>query len=222
MRQIISVGVIAMILFALSDGLPAPTVEAHQPYCEFVDLGPDNPWPIEDPSVSLAFYATLYPKDDVDYFTFTAEAGDFLYLGLTIPAIAGQEEFAPTMAVIGPDLPETSPDVLPADLELAEGMGAIVIPPSEEAPTLFFEPFSRTSYWERQDITLEAPASGAYWVLVWHPDNVLGRYVFVIGQREVLGGDVRCLASFREYWTPVKAGHNPYRAASAPTHTHRQ
>ena len=39
--------------------------------------------------------------------------------------------------------------------------------------------------------------------MVWHPQNLVGRYTLVIGQREVLGGDSNFARKLKEYWTPV-------------------
>jgi hypothetical protein len=86
-----------------------------------------------------------------------------------------------------------------------EGAGALVVePPPGPAPT-FYEPFSRTSYWERQEERVALPASGRYVVAVWHPDGEVGRYTFVIGEKERLGGDPAFPFKMRDYWTPVEA-----------------
>ena len=38
------------------------------------------------------------------------------------------------------------------------------------APT-FFEPFSRTSYWDRQEERISLPTEGTYTVAAWHPEG---------------------------------------------------
>ena len=77
---------------------------AHQPYCELADLTVSSPWQVPDATISYAYYGNLYPEPDVDYFTFEASAGQPVLLSLSIPAIDGQEDFAPVMAVFGPGL----------------------------------------------------------------------------------------------------------------------
>jgi hypothetical protein len=49
------------------------------------------------------------------------------------------------------------------------------------------------------------PVSGQFAVAVWHPDGKVGRYTFVIGDKERLGGDLAFPIKMREYWTPVEA-----------------
>ncbi len=121
---------IGLLLVELA--LVATPVWAHQPFFEETDIPPDRPWRIDDPSVSTAIYATLESATDVDVFAFDGRAGQAVYLSIVIPQIPGQEDFAPTMALIGPGLPEGR-DVLPAAVSLAEGEGAEVIPPPRGA-----------------------------------------------------------------------------------------
>ena len=181
--------------------LVSPAV-AHQPHFEEKDIEAGNPWEIEDPSISTALYATLDSRGDVDYFTFEGLTREVILLRITIPQIEGQEDFAPTMALMGPGLPDA--DLLD-EIIVPEGAGALVIePPTGPAP-IFYEPFSRTSYWERQEQRVILPAGGRYVVAVWHPNGEVGRYVFVIGEKEVLGGDLAFPLKMRSYWTPIEA-----------------
>jgi hypothetical protein len=48
------------------------------------------------------------------------------------------------------------------------------------------------------------PADGRYVVAIWHPTGELGRYGFVIGDRELPGGQLIGLGKkLKAYWTPV-------------------
>lgn len=173
---------------------------AHQPFFEEEDIEADNPWMIADPTVSTAVYATLESPTDVDYFAFEGGTGQSILLQITIPQIEGQEEFAPTMVLMGPGLPVAEipdPVVPPPD------GGAVLLPPPEGPATTFFEPFSQTSYWERQEGRVTLPQSGQYVVAVWHESGEVGRYVFVVGDKELLGGDLTFPLKMRSYWTPV-------------------
>jgi hypothetical protein len=42
-------------------------------------------------------------------------------------------------------------------------------------------------------------------VAVWHPEGQVGRYTFVIGDKERRGGDPAFPIKMRRYWTPVPA-----------------
>ncbi|MFB0546748.1 MAG: glycerol-3-phosphate acyltransferase [Anaerolineae bacterium] len=196
MRRYLSALIWALILSTL---LATPAL-AHRPYFEEEDIAPEAPWPIDEPTISTAIYATLESATDVDYFTFEGQTGQVILLALTIPQIEGQADFAPTMALMGPGLPETD---LPAHVTHLDEAGAMEIaPPPGPAPT-FFEPFSGTSYWERQEERVSLATDGRYMVAVWHPEGQVGRYVFVIGEKERLGGDPAFLFKMRDYWKPV-------------------
>ena len=80
----------------------ARTAAAHQPYFEDDDWTAGAPYTVQDPTVSTALYATLDNRQDVDYVTFTGQAGQRVLVGLTIPQIEGQAAFAPTLALLGP------------------------------------------------------------------------------------------------------------------------
>ncbi|NPV61882.1 MAG: hypothetical protein HPY61_04505 [Methanotrichaceae archaeon] len=179
--------------------LAAPAL-AHQPYFEETDIAAGSAWPIKDATISTAVYSTLQSPDDVDYFTFEATAGQDTLLSLTIPQIEGQEDFAPIIALMGPGLPENQ---LPAKVAPIEGAGVLILPPPDNASE-FFEPFSRTSYWTRQKERVLIPGNGTYTVAVYDQENRTGRYVFVIGDREVPGGDLAFPLKMKEYWTPAE------------------
>ena len=133
----------------------------------------------KDPTVSTALYATLDRCDNVDYVTFTGKKGQSILVGVTIPQIDGQDEFAPTVAVMGPGLPKTS---LPAQVTAPRRAGAVVLEPTPSPAPTFFEPFSRTSYWERQEERVTLPADGRYVVAVWDEDGATAAYTLVVGR----------------------------------------
>ena len=208
MKQISLIFTISLLLmFSVAQPI---TVNAHQPFCEIEDLTAEEPWEVENPSVSVAFYANLYPETDLDYYVFESKAGDEVYLQMTIPDIAGQEEFVPTMAILGPGLDEPDMDALPEDIEIPDEYGVLIVPMVEE-PEHFYEPFGRDYYWTWQDMTFEVPEDAEYRVVVWHPEEELGRYTFVVGKLERFGGSLECLLSLdRDYWTLLESGESPY------------
>jgi hypothetical protein len=191
--------VLAVLALSLSFVTVVPAL-AHRPYFEEEDIGPDAPWKVDDPTISTAFYATLESATDVDYFTFQGQAGQVILLALTIPQIEGQADFAPTMALMGPSLSEAD---LPSRVVRPDGAGVQEIAPEPGPAPTFFEPFSRTSYWDRQEERVTMAADGRYVVAVWHPEGQLGRYVFVVGEKELPGGDFLFPLKMRTYWTLV-------------------
>ena len=202
--------------------LPYRNALAHQPYCEQADLTSANPWQVPDVAVSSAYFGNLYPAGDVDYFTFAASAGQSVLLSLSIPAIDGQAEFAPVMVVFGPGIDGDKPDQLPGDIRVPKGQGALLVPLGD-APVYWFEPFGKRYYWNWENYFFATPETATYTVALWHPQDQLGRYSFVIGAAEIRGGDQACMAAMNDYWTPLVAGESPYPAsavATAATHAH--
>jgi hypothetical protein len=182
----------------------ATAARAHQPFFEEEDLESDNPLTIADPTISTALYATLDRSDDLDYFAFTGKSGARILIGMTIPQLADQEEFAPTIALIGPGLDRDAISSLPKEIQslMAENEGVQILRSPNEA-TSFYEPFSRTSYWRRQQERVRLPADGPYTLVVWHEEGQVGRYVLVVGDREIPGGDMLFPLKLPAYWTPV-------------------
>lgn len=174
-------------------------VMGHQPFFEDKEFTFDSPGHIKDPTISTAMYATLETPVNVDYYDFNGSKGESIFLSITIPQIAGQENFTPTMALLGPGLSDVD---LPKNVKKLQSSGALILLPTANA-TLFFEPFSRTSYWTRQEQNITLPANGRYLVAVWDDKGQIGRYVFVIGYKEVLGGDLAFPLKIRNYWKPL-------------------
>jgi hypothetical protein len=132
----------------------------------------DDPVMVPDHQVSWAAYEELEKEGQVDYYRFEAKKGEEIYASLIIPQIERLSDFEPELALIGPGLPEGT------DSEVDEN-------------EVFFEPFTQTSYWERQVIRRKAPEDGTYFVSVWDAEKGTGKYTLAIGEREDFGpGDI--------------------------------
>lgn len=199
MRRNSLIAIPLALILALLAAAPA---SAHRPYFEEEDIVAAKPWQIDDPTISTVVYAALQSASDVDYYAFDGRQGERILLEITIPQIEGQENFAPSLALLGPGLGRAT---LPARVERPGGAGgALLIEPPPGPASTFFEPFSRTSYWERQSQRVMLPADGRYTVAVWHPSGETGRYGFVIGDKERPGGDPAFMRKLRDYWTPLQ------------------
>jgi hypothetical protein len=212
MRRVTIAG-LTLILLALT---VAPAL-AYQPFFEEEDVTAEKPWLVAKPTVSTAIYATLDSRTDVDYFVFDGKKGQTVLLSIVIPQIAGQESFAPTMALMGPGLGSAS---LPAKVVKPADSSVYLLPALTGPAKTFYEPFGRKSYWERQEELVILPADGRYTVAVWSDEAQVGRYTFVVGDREIPGGDPAYGRKMAAYWTPVPApAPEPVRATPAITPT---
>ena len=201
------------LLFFLTASAP---VWAHQPYFEEDDFTAAAPYTVADPTVSTAVYATLESRGDVDYYVFDGREGQSILLELTIPQIDGQENFTPTLALIGAGLPRIA---LPKAVDQPSGSGALILRADPGPASVFNEPFSGTSYWDRQSTRATLPADGRYTVAVWNEAGDVGRYTFVIGDREIFGGDRGFARKIREYWTPVTLIEPTETPVTQPTYS---
>ncbi len=215
-KQFLAVSGLLMLMLAL---MPQ-RVQAHQPYCEFGDTTATSPWQVPDSTISYAYYADLYPAGDIDYFTFDAEAGQSVLISMSIPDIEGQEDFAPVMVLYGEGVEGEVDEALPTGIEIPNGQGSMMVDLGDE-PNYWYEPFGGRYYWNWEDTFFEAPEDGSYTVALWHPEDELGRYSFVVGEEEIRGGDMDCSASFDDYWTPLVAGENPYRDTDVMGDAHK-
>ena len=166
---------VGVLLAALLLLLTATQAAAHKPL-----WGDGNQLEIPNLTTSFAAYRALETADQVDTFVFTAEAGQTLQGSITIPQIEGLGDFGVRAALFGPGLPEADHEALPADHP--EEVGTAVYPSRNTEP--FFEPFTQTNYWGRQQFETTLPQDGTYYLLIWHPDGERGKYVLATGTEE--------------------------------------
>lgn len=191
-----------LVLVAL---IPSSSASAHRPI-----WGDEDTTTIDNLSTSFAFYRNL-PADKVHVYTFIGKLGQNLHAGINIPAVKGLEDYSVTMALFGPTLPEANENQLPP--EHPEDLGALIFP--SEVSADFLESFAQTLFWGRQSIDMTLPADGEYYLVVWQPEGLAGKYVMDSGYTEAFGfGD---LLLFPIWWVQVHLfyGHGIYLLAGA-------
>jgi hypothetical protein len=186
--------------------LKSYSTEAHRP---LNTEGPNtriNPIVIDDHEISWAAYNTLDGQNDVDYYQFEAEKGDNIYASMVIPVIERYKNFTPDFALIGPNLENDyaglKKDEINAKLEIQSEEGVIVKRYQGQRTDVFFEPFTQTSYWEKQEVNIEAPSKGTYYLAVFSNQNQEGKYVLSIGRREQWG--INDLIRMPKIWWDVR------------------
>jgi hypothetical protein len=187
------VGTTGLFLILLALVVISPSALGHRYLKTGGTEGRDDPVVVKDHQISWAAYSSLTKKNDVDYYRFDATAGEEIYASILVPKIKRLKGFSPDLALIGPGIDELQKDLRAPEqnLDLREGEGLLLDRYSGDKDEVFFEPFTQTSYWERQELRLKAPQTGAYFLAVFHPDDRTGKYVLAIGEREVFGvGDI--------------------------------
>ncbi|MDX1533579.1 MAG: hypothetical protein R3230_05190 [Nitrosopumilaceae archaeon] len=141
----------------------------------------DNALRIPDHKISWAIYEELEPGQ-TKFYIFDAKKGDSLYASIVIPKIEKYESYKPELSIIGEGIQVNSNH----SIEQSIPQGGIIsyrfdgdIPSSE-----FYEPFTQTTYWERQEIRITIPIDGEYYLAVSDWQNVHGKYSLAVGEIE--------------------------------------
>ena len=175
--------ILTLILSFKSDAL------AHVPLDTSGSASKKEPIFVEDHQISWAAYNQLEKAGDVDYYSFKAEQGEEIYFSMVIPVIDRYQNFKPDLALIGPalenDYADYDPDYINSILKLESDENIIIVRDDNDKPDTFFEPFTRTSYWKRQEFSTAAPATGTYYLAVFSGDQNPGKYTLAIGRKEI-------------------------------------
>jgi len=158
--------------------------KAHETFSEEKDFSQESPFVVSDSIENAkAVYARLEPPTDIDVYTFTVTKPVHVHVRAFVPLVAGLEQFLPNLAVVGPGLPvakEKFPFTVP------EGYGAVVVkntPPGKKRP-VFYEPFSRTKYYDAPAFDRKVTTTGTWYIYYWDPYGMGGEYVAILGFRE--------------------------------------
>ena len=191
--------IVIMIIFVLFTS-SLQLVDGHKP---LKVIGSNNDFStakeIPNHKISWGIYEELSRSDDVHYYKFAANEGERLYAQISIPKLEKFSTFVPSIALVGTGLGavkleggysvrEYAHDVGNLPFEISPGMSAIVVDYDGPIPSSeFYEPFTQTSYWERQEIVINSlPSAGTYYLVVF--DRSLAqeeaKYTLAVGEIE--------------------------------------
>ena len=154
---------------------------------------------IPNHKVSWGIYEELSGSNDVHYYKFAANEGERMYAQISIPKLEKFSTFAPSIALVGSDVTagnlegeysvrEYAHDIVDLPFAIPSGMRAIVVDYNGPIPSSeFYEPFTQTSYWERQEIVINSlPSVGTYYLVVFDRNLVQdeGKYTLAVGEIE--------------------------------------
>ena len=135
---------------------------------------------IPNHKISWGIYEELRGSNDVHYYKFAADEGDRLYTQISIPKLEKFSTFVPSIALVGSDVTagnleggysvrEYAHDIGDLPFAIPPAMRAIVVEYNGQIPSSeFYEPFTQTSYWERQEIVINSlPSVGTYYLVVF-------------------------------------------------------
>jgi hypothetical protein len=154
---------------------------------------------IPDHRISWAIYEEISGSNDAHYYKFAADEGQRLYAQISIPKLEKLSTFAPSIALVGSDVTagnleggysvrEYAQDIGDLPFAIPPGMRALVLDYDGPIPSSeFYEPFTQTSYWERQEIVINSlPSVGTYYLVVFDRRLVQdeGKYTLAVGEIE--------------------------------------
>ena len=186
------IGIAVILLY-----MAYPLAYAHKP----LDVQDDNldyesAQLIPDHTVSWAIYDELGGSQD--YYKFEGRMGERFFSQMTIPKLEELRDFTPSLALIGSDMASAqiqnhreSKVSSSVPFPVPENMDAIAVEYAGQIPSPeFYEPFTQTIYWERQQIVVDKlPATGTYYLVVYdnNPNRISEgnkKYTLAVGERE--------------------------------------
>jgi hypothetical protein len=193
--------VVVVVMFLLFGFLPQEVL-AHKPL-EAND-GKNNNFQgslvIPDPKISWATYQSLDPASPALFYKFNARTSQELYVQLSIPQLDNLKDFMPKLALIGPNVStsivSTSrfADIVgnaadfPKPTDPHYGMINLSYKKQDGMPPQsFYEPFTQTSYWTRQEFRALIPSDGQYFLAVYVSDldDLRGNSKFTLAVGEI-------------------------------------
>lgn len=154
---------------------------------------------IPNHKISWGIYEELSGSNDVHYYKFAADKGDRLYAQISIPKLEKFSTFVPSIALVGSNVTagnleagysvrEYAHDIGDLPFAIPPGMRAIVVDYNGQIPSSeFYEPFTQTSYWERQEIVINSlPSVGTYYLVVFDRSLMedAAKYTLAVGEIE--------------------------------------
>lgn len=172
--------IIPAFLFSLALSLLISQGLAHTPLNPLDEIHSlETAFEVPDPTKSWALYRELHDEGEAEYFKLHLNPGERLRISLYIKET--KENFFPHLVIMSRDL--ALPDDFPNSIEKPEDFGGIVIEPliSENSE---YEPFTPASYYYLIDVDETISKEGDYYVVVYEPNSVEGKYGIAIGYKE--------------------------------------
>ena len=139
------------------------------------------------------------------------KAGDRLRAQLFVPVLPRGGSVLPTFAVVARSLPYSA-DTQKVPLELPHGYRSIVAPPPTELLQPVKDLLTRVHYFPGPLIDTRTLVGGRCYLVVWLPDNQMGKYVISIGHRWHLRWSYWAQLPF--YWWRIRGWFGLSRAAA--------
>jgi hypothetical protein len=153
---------------------------AHKPSYGNSYTSSEAAFEVDDPDISIVLYSEMTCESDQLWMHLETGDRDQIWVELGIPQLDRLEDWRPSLAIVGPDLPEAE---LP--FEVPEGMGATILHTDEvDEPTFFFEEFTSTASWILTGGWIDVPPQSDIYLVAWDPDQWTGKLWIAVGTVE--------------------------------------
>jgi hypothetical protein len=185
---------LGLLLLISVSFLVIPLVAAHAPLGSGDNESINTATVIPDPTKSWALYNSLNSDGDPQYYTFEISQGQNIHVTMYKSMRNQDDAFTPQLVIIGPNI--TANGEVPSKITVPSNSTAMIVPQTSPTPT--YEPFSPGTYVGLADYTLDNPASGRYWLVVYEQSDSPkgGNYGLAVGDRETYTIDEWLLIPF--------------------------
>jgi len=171
-------------LTAIILGVLSTNAWAHKPSFGNDHSSTNNAYQVIDPDISIVLYAEVSCTDSVVWMEMETKDRDEIWVELGVPMLDRFEDYRPSMAIVGPGLPEAS---LP--FEVPDGMGATVFNTEDvDEPVEFYEPFTQTESWILYQGWIDVPTESTVYLVAWDPQDFTGKLWVAVGKTEDFSG----------------------------------
>lgn len=129
----------------------------------------------------LVFSQLLQPGQ-IHVYRANCRAGERLRVQMFVPKLPRGGAVAPAFAVVGQSLPYSA-DTQRLPLEAPAGYSAVVGPASSKLVAPVTDLLTRVPFYPGPVIDTRTLVGGRCYILVWSPQNLMGKYVLQIGHR---------------------------------------
>lgn len=212
MQTVIIVSLLAIVLILLNTAASS----VHQAvFADDLAAGKDQAISFSQPQLDRVFYTGLARSGEVDFYQFQGQQGTLLKARILIPKLSGLDTFHPALALFGSGLPTPADSqIYTIPFNLPQGNGLVL---SNQDKTnsdktnsslydTYIEPYTQAEYWTGQNIVLQLPATGSYYLAVFDLNNHTGKYALEVGDQDSTG--IKETLSFPLTWVQVHLWFN--------------
>ncbi len=138
--------------------------------------------PIVDLRAKRLLFNRLRAPGQVHIYSAECVAGERLRVQMYVPVLPLGGAVVPAFAIVAQSLPYSA-DVRRLPIDLPAGFSAVVAPPPSDLVHPVEDILTRVRYYPGPVIDTRTLVGGRCYVIVWSPNNHVGKYVLQVGQR---------------------------------------